>query len=106
MKAKIYNNTLACKKYYDKNKNNPEFRQRKAMNTRRCKLRKETPMCWRIFQGWKKYLFGLNVRNKLIEHLRVKIDRILLKVMIDSWKNYERTPKPNIVRNPIVCTFF
>ena len=49
----IYNNALACRKYYEKNKGNPEFRLRKACQSRKLYYKKRYPVFWGIFQAWK-----------------------------------------------------
>jgi hypothetical protein len=113
----MYNNKLACKKYYDKNKHNPEFRMRKAMTTRRQYYKNNYPMFWNIFQAWKsllvkntKLVYIKRVKtstNRKLNSFIIKRNRLLLKIMIDSWKDYERSPvKINPNCKPIVCSFF
>ena len=53
METKKYNNKESCRKYYEKNKNNPEFMQRKAMNTKRSHFKKHHPVFFEVFQEWK-----------------------------------------------------
>ena len=117
MDGKIYNNTLACKKYYDRNKGNPEFRQRKAMNTRRSNYKtgyykRKNAGLWRLFQIWKKLIIKPTAKpvkkpvyTKQIESFRMKRNKNLIKQMIDAWKIYERSPKSNISIKPIFCSF-
>ena len=53
MECKKYNNALACRKYYEKNKVNPEFRLRKVCQARKLYYKKRYPIFWSIFQAWK-----------------------------------------------------
>jgi len=117
MEVKIYNNTLASKKYYDRNKGDPEFRKRKAMNTRRSNYKtsyykRKNAGLWRLFQMWKKLIVKpiekpvkKPVYKKEVEAFRNKRNKNLMKIMIDAWKDYERTPKRNISLKPIFCSF-
>ena len=71
------NNTLACKKYYDKNKGNPEFRKRKAMNTRRSNYKtsyykRKNAGLWRLFQMWKNELLSLSKSQSKSQYIRKK----------------------------------
>ena len=55
------NNALVCKRYYDRNKGNPEFMARKAVNTMRyyykkkyhILYKKKYPVLWSVFLAWK-----------------------------------------------------
>ena len=47
------NNNLACRKYYEKNKNNPEFAMKKRLFARRQYYRKRYTWFCKIFQMWK-----------------------------------------------------
>ena len=53
MECKKYNNALACRKYYEKNKSNPEFRLKKVCQARKLYYKKRYPVFWGIFQAWK-----------------------------------------------------
>ena len=108
------NNTLACKKYYDKNKGNPEFRLRKAYQTRRQYYKKRYTNFWRMFQEWKNLIIKpiekpvkKSARNKEVEAFRNKQHKNLMKRMIDRWKDYEpeQLNPLNISIKPIICTF-
>ena len=107
------NNNLACRKYYEKKKNNPEFVMKKRLLARRQYYRKRYTWFYKIFQMWKN-LFVKNTRlsslkhvNKRLKSFSMKRNKLLLKIMIDRWKDYERTPvKINNNYNPIVCSFF
>ena len=80
------NNTLACKKYYDKNKGNPEFKQRKAMNTRRHYYKNKYHVVWGAFRVWKSLTMkeavtalAVKAFTKRIEEKRSKGNKMLLK---------------------------
>ena len=119
METKKYNNKEACRRYYEKNKNSPEFMQRKAMNTKRSYFKKHHPVFSEVFQEWKKLTVGLqsnaqgkpirtSVRRKAYNFMK-RIDKLLLKSMIDIWKEYKvKQVKPAYNPNykPIVCSFF
>jgi hypothetical protein len=112
-----YNNTLACKKYYDRNRDDPEFRKRKAMNTKRSNYKtgyykRKNLRLWKIFQIWKNLIVKpmanpvkKPVYTKVLEAFRLKRKTNLIKLMVDAWKLYERTPKSNISIKPIFCVF-
>ena len=118
MDIKKYNNILACRQYYERNRHNPEFRLRKAMQQRKYASKQRRPVLLEVFQSWKTLAVKIqpivkikqtktNVKSKLNTFI-FKRNRLLLKVMIDMWKEYERTPKPVYNPNckPIVCSFF
>ena len=101
----IYNNALACRKYYEKNKGNPEFRLRKAYQSRKLYYKKRYPVFWNIFQAWK--VLALKEVNKRIKinNFLIRRNILLLKKVIDSWKLYERTPKSSKPIYNILCSF-
>ena len=101
----IYNNALACRKYYEKNKGNPEFRLRKACQSRKLYYKKRYPVFWNIFQAWK--VLALKEVNKRIKinNFLIRRNILLLKKVIDSWKLYERTPKSSKPIYNILCSF-
>jgi hypothetical protein len=121
MEVKIYNNTLASKKYYDRNKDDSEFMKRKAVNTMRYYYKKKCHILYKrkypilccVFRAWKGLLIKEIVKSaviklfkKRVEEMRGKINKILLKRDIDGWKLYEKTPKANIIiYTSIVCSF-
>ena len=101
----IYDNALACRKYYEKNKGNPEFRLRKACQSRKLYYKKRYPVFWNIFQAWK--VLALKEVNKRIKinNFLIRRNILLLKKVIDSWKLYERTPKSSKPIYNILCSF-
>jgi hypothetical protein len=118
-----YNNTLVCKRYYDRNKGNPEFMARKAVNTMRYYYKKKChilykrkyPMLWSAFLAWKDLFIkeivkatvratALKVFKKRIEECKVKRNKRLLKRVIDAWKEFEITPHKTIGES-IICFF-
>ena len=114
MDIKKYNNILACRRYYERNRHNPEFRLRKAMQQRKYASKKQKPVLWEVFQSWKSLAVKIQPIVKIkqtktkLNTFIIKRNRLLLKVMIDMWKEYERTPIPAYNPNckPIVCSFF
>ena len=118
MDIKKYNNILACRRYYERNRHNPEFRLRKAMQQRKYASKKRRPVLLEIFQSWKSLAVKIQPIVKMrqpktsftlkLNTVITKRKRLLLKAMIDMWKEYERTPKPayNLNCKPIVCSFF
>ena len=118
MDLKKYNNILACRRYYERNRCNPEFRLRKAMQQRKYACKKRKPFFWELFQRWKHLSVTIQpvvkikqIKTTINSQLKcfiLKRKRLLLKAMMQSWKDYERTPKPAYNPNckPIVCSFF
>ena len=110
----ISNNAIACRKYYERNRDNPEFRLRKAYQTRKQYYKKRYTRFWKMFQAWKNLFIKPVVKvitkakpayTKLLETFKRKRSNALLKIMVDRWKEYERSPKPNHSCKPIVCCF-
>ena len=84
MECKKYNNALACRKYYEKNRCKPEFRLRKAYQARKLYYKKRYPIFWSIFQAWK--ILSLKilqpVKKKQIKkevNERIKINNLIIK---------------------------
>jgi hypothetical protein len=95
METKVYDNKSACRRYYERNKNNPEFRQRKALNTRRSEHKKRYPVFFETFQSWKSLVVKtkpmvkkVNINEKL-NYFISKRNLLTLRTMMQSWKNYE-----------------
>ena len=114
MECKKYNNALACRKYYEKNKDNPEFRLRKAYQARKQYYKKRYPIFWDIFQAWKTQ--SLKILQPVKKQIKKEVDkrininnfiirrnRLLLKKVIDIWKMFEKTPR---ITKHIICSFF
>jgi len=117
----ISKNLLACRRYYDRNKDDSEFMKRKAVNTMRYYYKKKCHILYKrkypilccVFRAWKGFLIKrimkaavIKTFTKRVEEMRGKIKKILLKRVIDGWKRYEKTPKANIIiYTSIVCSF-
>ena len=106
MECKKYNNALACRKYYEKNKGKSEFRLRKACQARKLYYKKRYPIFWSIFQAWKilslkilqpvKKQIQKEVNERIkVNNLIIKKNRLLLKKVIDNWKLFEKNTKNN-----------
>jgi hypothetical protein len=71
----ISKNLLACKKYYDRNKGDPEFMKRKAVNTMRhyykskyhILYKRKYPILWGVFRAWKGLLIKEIVKASVIK---------------------------------------
>ena len=57
MECKKYNNALACRKYYEKNKGNPEFRLRKVCQARKLYYKKTIPDILEYFPSLENSIF-------------------------------------------------
>ena len=55
-------NTLACRKYHERNKDKPEYKLRKIAYGRRFYYRKRYMRFYKIFQAWK----ALSAKDSLI----------------------------------------
>ena len=55
-------NTLACRKYHERNKDKPEYKLRKIAYGRRFYYRKRYMIFYKIFQAWK----ALSAKNLLV----------------------------------------
>jgi len=109
MEAKVYDNKSACRRYYERNKNNSEFMQRKALNTKRSYYKKRYPMLFEVFQSWKGLVIKtkpmvkkVNINEKL-NYFISKRNLLTLRSVMQSWKKYENTPIKN--NRPVVCSF-
>ena len=88
------------------------------MQQRKYASKKQKPVLWEIFQSWKSLAVKIQPIVKIkqpktkvtlkLNTFIIKRNRLLLKAMIDLWKEYERTPKPAYNPNckPIMCSFF
>ena len=121
MECRKYNNALACRRYYEKNKGNPEFRLRKPYQARKIYYKKRYPIFWSIFKLGNNYflkttlpveirpLVGIAHHNgvvaweKQVNNFIIRRNRLLLKKVIDIWKLFEKTPR---ISKPIICSFF
>ena len=56
MDTKKYNNILACRRYYNKMRNCPEFRRRKAANSKRHYYRNKYTLLCKIMSEWKELI--------------------------------------------------
>ena len=116
----ISKNLLACRRYYDRNKDDSEFMKRKAVNTMRYYYKKKChilykrkhPSLWGVFRAWKLFVKTLSIKTtvkatelkvfkKMLEGHMAKQNKKLLKRIIDAWKEFERSP----TREPIICSF-
>ena len=68
-----YNNKLACRKYYEKNKGNPEFRLRKAYQSRKLYYKKRYPVFWNIFQTWK--VLALKILQLVKKQIKKEVNK-------------------------------
>ena len=99
MECKKYNNALACRKYYEKNKGNPEFRLRNVCQARKLYYKKRYPIFWSIFQAWKQLFSETTLPVKIrplvgerqVNNFIIRRNRLLLKKVIDIWKLIEKT---------------
>ena len=104
MDTKRYNNNLACKRYYDKNKDNPEFLARKRENERRkcekykdnvefrvnqrlrqkrSRFKRDKPRLWKVlnlvFKTWK---------DTVSKEINIFHNEIMLYYILIRWKFY------------------
>ena len=71
----MYNNKLACKTYYNKRKDDPDFVMKKRLFARSQYYRKRYKWFYKIFQAWKL----LERHSKVILHEEIKLYYILIK---------------------------
>ena len=88
-------------------RNCPEFRRRKAANAKRQYYRNKYPLLYKIMSEWKNFIIKskANTQAKITTFIKNK-NRMLLKIYIDIWKDYEAERLNPINYNPIICSFF
>ena len=99
---------LACRRYYNKMRNDPEFCRRKAANSKRHYYRNKYPLLCKIMSEWKEFIIKRksNTQAKITTFIKKNKNRMLLNIYIDIWKDYEAERLNPINYNPIICSFF
>ena len=107
----MYNNKLACRKYYDKQRENPDYVMKKRLFARSQYYRKRHMWFYKIFQKWKSLkryhkkvlseeikLYYIFVRWRLLK-TRDIYNKELLNVTFYSLKNNVpiKPPTPQIM---------
>ena len=105
------NNNLACKKYYEKNRANPDFVMKKRLFARSQYYRKRYKWFYTIFQKWKSLkichnkillqeiiLYYIFVRWRLLKNNQ-RYNKELLQLSFNSLKSNVpiKPPKPQII---------
>ena len=88
-------------------RNCPEFRRRKAANAKRQYYRNKYPLLYKIMSEWKEFIIKskADTQAKITTFIKKNKNRMLLKIYIDKWKDYEAEHLNPINYNPIICTF-
>jgi hypothetical protein len=105
MDTKKYNNILACRRYYERNRHNPEFQTTEGdTNKGNTLVKNENRSSGRYFKDGNTASVKIQpvakikqIKTTINSQLKcfiLKRKRLLLKAMMQSWKDYERTPKP------------
>ena len=82
MDTQKYNNILACRRYYNKMRNCPEFRRRKAVNAKRQYYRNKYPLLYKIMSEWKEFI----IKSK--SNTQTKITTFIKKTKTECYSKY------------------